>query len=122
MPDLPGLQTCPVCGNELRGHSYAILASIIETPKTQPRLHKFSNDIKNRCWSEVLRFSEWQGDSDVIQLYSIRCPTSLFALILIRSPFELYDDDHIIAIEALTADESSTLEAVIRGRNWKPLP
>jgi hypothetical protein len=121
MLDLPGLQTCPVCSNELRGHRYALLASIIENPKNQPRLHKFLNDIKSRSWSEVLRFSEWQGDSDVVQLYAIRCPTSLFALILIRSPFELYDDDHIIAIETLTADESSTLEAVIRGLNWKPL-
>ena len=122
MSDLPVLQICPVCGNHLRGHRYALLASIVENPRDLCRLHQFMSDIKSRSWSEVLRFNEWQGDSDVIQLFAIRCPSSLLALTLVRSPFELYDDDHVIWIETLTGDESSALEAVARGRNWKPLP
>jgi hypothetical protein len=120
--DLPRLQTCPVCGEELRGHRYALLASIVDDAKDRSRLDKFLNDIKSRTWSEVLRFNEWQGDSDVIQLYAISCPTSLLALILIHSPFELYDDDHLVRIESLTTEESSTLKAATERRNWKPLP
>lgn len=122
MSDLPGLQICPVCGTQFRDHRYVLLASIIENPKDESRLHQFLNDIRTRNWSAVLRLSEWQGHSDVIQLFAIRCSTSLLALVLVRSPVELYDDDHVIGIETLTADESAALETVARGRNWKPLP
>lgn len=107
--DLPRLQTCPICGKELRGHRYARLASIVDNARDRSRVDKFLNDIKTRTWSEVLRLQEWQGDSDVILLYAIKCPTSILASILVRSPFELYDDDHVVWIESLTPAESSTL-------------
>ena len=119
--DLPGLKTCPVCDAELRGHKYAPLASIVDNAKDHSRLHKFLKDIKSRTWSEVLPLSEWQGDSDVVQLYALKCPAARLVLILVRSPVDLYDDDHIEWVEALTAEESSTLEAVIKQWTWKPL-
>jgi hypothetical protein len=120
--DLPQLQTCPICGKELRGHRYALLASVVDNARDRSRVDKFLNDIKTRTWSEVLRLEEWQGDSDVILLYAIKCSSSILALILVRSPFELYDDDHVVWIETLTTEESSTLNAATERRNWKPLP
>lgn len=120
--DLPRLQTCPICGKELHGHRYALLASIVDNAKDRCRVDKFLNHIKTRTWSEILRLEEWQGDSDVILLYAIRCPTSILALILVRSPFELYDDDHVVWIESLTTEASSTLKAATERLNWKPLP
>jgi hypothetical protein len=118
---LLGLPTCPVCGKELRGHRYALVASLVDNPKDRPRTDKFLNDIKSRSWSQVLPINEWQGDADVFELYAIRCPSSRLALVVVRSPFDLYDDDHIVAIESLRADESSTLAALTDRRNWKPL-
>jgi hypothetical protein len=120
--DLPGLKNCPVCQKDLRGHRFVLLASIVDNLKDSSRLKTFLNDIKTRNWSEVLRYSEWRGDSDVVQLYAIKCTASLLGLVLIRSPFELYDDDHIVSTETLTANESSTLLAVTERKNWKPLP
>ncbi|HEY0728590.1 MAG TPA: hypothetical protein VGD38_11005 [Pyrinomonadaceae bacterium] len=113
MSDLPGLRTCPVCEKEPRGHRYARLASIIDNPNDQSRADKFLKDIASRRWSEVLPINEWQGGADMFELYALRCPTSRLALIVVRSPFELFDDDHIAAIETLTTDESSTLAALI---------
>ncbi len=120
--ELAGLNKCPVCAETLRRHRYARLASIIVNPKNHARLDAFLNDVKKRNWAEVLRFDEWQGDADIIELYGIKCPSSLFALILIRSPFELFDDDHILETECLTRNESATLESVTTKKNWKPLP
>ena len=120
--DLPGLKHCPVCQQDMDGHRYALLASIIDNRKEPSRLDKFVTDIKTRKWSQVLRYNEWRGDSDVVQLYAIKCPASLLGLVLIRSPFELYDDDHIVWTETLTAAESSTLQALTERKNWKPLP
>lgn len=119
--DLPGLQTCPICDKELRGHKYTLLASIVDKPKNQFRLREFLNDIRSRKWSDVLRVNEWQGDSDVVQLYALKCPTSRLVLILVRSPVDLYDDDHIEGIESLTEEESATLNDVIKSWTWKPL-
>lgn len=120
--DLPGLRSRPVCDKELRGHRYALLASMIDNPEYQPRFAKFLSDIHSRAWSTVLQCNEFQGDSDAIELYAIRCPTSLLGLVLVRSPFELYDNDHVVAVESLTEAESSVLAPLTTQKNWKPLP
>jgi hypothetical protein len=120
--DLPGLNTCPACRQELRGHRYARLASRIDNSKDQTQLLKFLEDIQNRIWSNVLGFRDWQGDSDVTQLYCIKCPFDGFGLVVIRSPVELSEDDRIISIDCLTAGETEILASLTTDRNWKPLP
>lgn len=120
--DLAGLDTCPACGHELRGHRYTRLASRVDRSKDQTQLLKFLEDIQNRIWSNVLPFQDWQGDSDVTELYCIRCPFGGLALVVTRSPFALEEDDRIVGIHCLTAVESSILDALTEERNWKPLP
>ena len=116
--DLGGMEACPACSKDFRKHRYALLSSFVEDQRSK----SFLEDMEKRKWRTLLSFKEWKGDSDVLRLYAIKCPSGAIPTVLVRSPFEPFEDDYVLSIEVLGLIESQTLWDVASKRNWKPLP
>ena len=117
---LGGMKECPGCSKDLKGHRYACLSSVIEG--TSEHTGEFFENIENRRWKKLLNTKEWDGGADILFLYAIKCPNGGIPTVLVRSPFELSYDDHVLAIEVLNLMESQTLIDIGTKLNWKPLP
>ena len=115
------LELCPGCGKPLSGHQFALIASIIDDQNHKFRLETFLNAIKNRSWDGVLSFHEWDGGSDVMQVYALLCPIGAVSLVLIRNPLEVLDSQKIVGIEPLDLNESRRILELINQVEWHPI-
>jgi hypothetical protein len=115
------LEFCPGCGKRLSGHEFALVASIIDHPNHKFRLEAFLNAIKSRSWDDVLSFREWDGGSDVMQVYALLCPTRTLSLVLIRNPLEVLDSERIVGIEPLDLKESGRILELMHQVEWHPI-
>ena len=113
---------CPNCGRELTGHLYSLLASdVIDRKEGQQRLIEFFESLKSHDWRKLLTFQQWEGVSDNVELFGILCGPDSVVLVVIRRPFELYDNDEILAIEALGEVDSKSLLGLVKDKNWKTI-
>ena len=111
---------CPGCSGDLSHHQSVLIASIIDDPTQKTRLRQFLRGIKSRNWSsDVLRFQEWEGGSDVVFLYALRCPDQHIILVLVRDPVELLDNKKIVGIEKLNVEDSRALFNLLGSQEWK---
>ncbi|HEY0766106.1 MAG TPA: hypothetical protein VGD61_27235 [Pyrinomonadaceae bacterium] len=115
------LELCPGCGESLSGHKFALFASIIDDPNHKFRLEAFLNAIKSRSWGDVLPFREWDGGSDVMQVYALMCSSQTLSLVLIRNPVEVLDSERIVGIEPLDLEESRRLLELMHQVEWCPI-
>lgn len=115
------LEFCPECRKPLSGHEFGLFASIIDHPKLKSRLEAFLKAIKSRSWDDVLSFHEWDGGSDVIQVYALLCPRQTLSLVLIRNPLEVLDSERIIGIEPLDLEESRRIFNLMNQVQWHPI-
>jgi hypothetical protein len=118
---LSKLEKCPFCGRAMLGHSNSLLASVVINHKDPRRLHEFFEAMKSHRWAEMLAFQEWEGGQDDLELYGLRCQYDRVNLVIVRSPVELYDNDEIIGIEALSEEVSQDLLAHVTEKEWTPV-
>ena len=121
-PDvLSSIGPCPICKRELSGHSYSLLASeVVDRKSGQESLITFFESLKNRDWKRLLKAGNWEGLSDNVELYGIVCGGAV-VLVVIRSPFELYDDDEILLVETVAEEDSRLLLGLAKDKTWKTL-
>ena len=70
-------------------------------------------------WDDVLSFREWDGGSDVMQVYALSCPNRTLSLVLIRNPLEVLDSERIVGIEPLGLEESRRLLELMNQIEWR---
>jgi hypothetical protein len=116
------IDRCPHCKRGLIGHFYSLLASdVVERKDVKVGLIAFFESLKQHDWPKLFSFQRWEGLSDNVELYGILCGTDSVVLVVVRSPFELYDSDEILAIEALHQDDSKALLRLAKDKNWKTI-
>ena len=116
------IDRCPHCGRGLTGHSYSLLASdVIDRNEGSHRLIEFFDSLKSHDWGKLLTFQRWEGLADNVVLYGIRCGSDSLVLVAVRSPFELYDNDEILTIEALGEDDTKDLLELAKDKDWKAI-
>jgi hypothetical protein len=119
---LAGMEACPGCSKNFKGHRFALLSSLIEDKLNPEHSERFFEDIEKRSWKNLLSTKEWEPTADVLKLYAIKCPYGGMPTVLVRSPFELFYDDYILSIEVLNSIDSQALMDLASDLNWKPLP
>jgi len=56
-------------------------------------------------WDALYSFKEWKGDRDDVVVYAIRGPHDAGVGILVRNPYELYENDEVFVREIVAAAE-----------------
>jgi hypothetical protein len=114
------IDQCPHCGRKLTGHHYVVFASDV-VDKEKQHLIEFFESFKSHDWRKLVTFQRWEGLSDNVELYGILCGSDSVVLVVIRSPFELYESNEILAIEALDEDDSKAFLEWAKDKNWKSI-
>jgi hypothetical protein len=115
------LKKCPVCQRGLSQHSHAIFATTILSEEDGERREGFFKALKEHRWPDAQEYQEWNGLDDNAEAYALRCNTNRIALLVVRSPFELYEGDSLLNYEILDLESGQKLEALIEESKWQPL-
>jgi hypothetical protein len=115
---LKELRLCPVCDQALDNHVYSFLASAALKPDHEIEVQRFLDDIENHNWHTVMESQEWLGATDNFELYGIRSPNHGMVLGIVRDPFELFENSHVVGIERITLSDETTIMELAQNREW----
>jgi hypothetical protein len=103
------LQRCARCKQSLEGHEYRLIATTILNPENRQRFRELLTAVEAHRWRTVLTFQEWIGNQDDAEVYAIRCPNGGLSVVLIDSPFELYDPHVMLRQESIESSEDASI-------------
>ena len=97
---------CALCGETLRGHELAFLASVIVTESGESEA-TLRSVIAAQDWQRAATFQEWRGDADELEYRLIRCPWSRQLTILEIRAFTALDFDDIVLSRTVLSNDAS---------------
>lgn len=115
------LQRCPVCGGEFGDHDYAHFAMTVLGEDRRGRVREFFDACEDHLWQEAVGFQDFDAKRDAIVAYALRCSRGRIAVLLERSPFEVYESDRLIACDVLDDASGRELETLIAQTDWRSL-
>ena len=115
------LQSHPTCGKDLFCHSYALLATAVFSGENESRVLKFFKALRERRWQELVEFQDWDATRDNVEAYVIRCKPERVLLLVLHSPYELYEDDSVVECEDLGEESGQQITSFIQQNQWKSL-
>jgi hypothetical protein len=115
------LPSCSVCKAAIDSHHFAVVGTTVIGDPEEPRVTQFLRHVKRREWSDLRRFKDWQADRDNLPTYSISCPNGGGMVVVVRSPFELYDSDEVYLQETITPDEQRLISEAVPPGEWQAL-
>jgi hypothetical protein len=115
------LQRCPVCGGAFDHHDYAHFAVTVLGEDRRGRVREFLDACEDRLWEEAVAFQDFDARRDAIVAYALRCSRGRIAVLLERSPSEVYESDRLIACDVLDEASGRELETLIAQTDWRRL-
>jgi hypothetical protein len=88
----------------MESHQYAVIATRIIGEQEKPRVTELIGHRRVHRWGALHSFKEWKGDRDDVVVYAIRGPHNAGVVILVRSPYELYENDEVFVQEMVTSN------------------
>ncbi len=113
------LSSCPICNNIFLNHTYILFATIVLGEERKDRVIEFFRVLKDHRWSDFQKFQEWESISDNAEAFLVRCVNNQLAMLVLRSPTELYEPDSLVTVEILNQEESSKLEQFVIQSEWR---
>jgi hypothetical protein len=113
---LPG--TCPHCGGSFSTHEWAEFAVTVAKEKTEPRTLEFLEHLKHHRFEELHGFHEFEGTENAIVAYVVRCQAKGGVVFAIVNPFELGEDDWILAQESVNPSEMREIDSLLKPKFW----
>jgi len=113
------LGRCPACASDFHGHYYALFAVAIARKKDVPTLTEFVNHAEVHNWKALREFKKFDGSSNNLLAFMIRC-FSGGALVLVRSPFELFENDEVLMIDPIEDGAFAEVVALVPATEWHP--
>ncbi len=108
---------CNQCPKSLAEHDWAGFASIVANEQNKGRLTDFFNKVKEHDWHSVAKFQDYDATQNDMLVFAVRCVSGGFVFV-VRSPFELWEDDELYLREAVTSDEMLSIESLIASDSW----
>lgn len=115
------LKHCPVCKDGFLKHSYALIATTILGDEEKDQTVVFFKALKEQRWRDLLGFRGWEGLRNNAEAYALRCHTDRVALLVLRSPYEPYDDDELLTCDVLNSESGQELLSLVPQHKWKSL-
>ena len=115
------LQRCPICGKGFPNHYYARFATTAFAEANRHRMEFFFSSLEQHDWLQAVQFQDWDVLSNNAEAYALKCSTERLALVIIYSPYEVFEDDSLIRLEVLNGNSGERLIACVRPNGWKPV-
>ncbi len=112
--------SCPVCSANIEGHSFILVASVALSRAQKPFLVQFFSAVRQRNWSQLVTFDDWDSTSDDLLAYVIRGDHAGGVMIVVKDVAEPYERDEVFLQEILTGEEMTSLTNTARAE-WKPM-
>src|SRR5207237_5423831 len=98
---------CPICKNEVIGHSYFRFAVTIANEESKEDLLKFFNIIKDHNWEEEIKFQQFNPNYNAVEAVAIKCDLNNLSVFLIKDPVEIFERSSIIDYEILVKEQNN---------------
>lgn len=108
---------CTQCPKSLAEHDWAGFASTVASERNKERLTDFFEKVKEHDWRSVAKFQDYDATQNDMLVFAVRCVSGGFVFV-VRSPFELWQDDELCLRETVTTDEMSAIESLIPSDSW----
>lgn len=115
------LSSCYACKASLDSHQFAIMGTTVVSDENQPRIIQFLRHVKQHEWNDLSQFKDWKANRNNLLAYSISCPNGGGMVMVVRSPFELYENDEVYLQEVTTPEEQPTISKVVPPGEWQAL-
>jgi hypothetical protein len=115
------LQRCPICGNDFLNHSYALFATTVFAEGNKHRIELLFTALEQHDWLQAVQFQDWDVLSNNVEAYALKCSTGQVALVIIHSPYEVFERDSLIKLEVLNGELGNALISFVGVDRWKPL-
>jgi hypothetical protein len=115
------MPTCPVYNGKMENHQFALIATTIVEEEEEARVLELINHVRSHRWDTLNSFKEWKADRDDVVVYAIRGPHDAGVVILVHSPYELYENDEVFVQEMVTAEELAVISGLVPKTDWQPL-
>jgi hypothetical protein len=113
------LSHCPVCRGELSRHRFAEIASTTASESNRSRVTELIGHVRQHRWEELTDYKDFRGDQNALVVYAILGPHEQGAVILVRDPVELYENDEIYLQEQLNQNELSVFNSLVPKNHWR---
>ncbi|HWC99824.1 MAG TPA: hypothetical protein VG456_23850 [Candidatus Sulfopaludibacter sp.] len=108
---------CSQCPKPLAEHDWAGFASTVASERNKDRLTEFFEKVKEHDWRSVSKFQDYDATQNDMLVFAVRCVSGGFVFV-VRSPFELWQDDELYLRETVTPVEMSEIESLISSDSW----
>ena len=114
------LKHCPICAKDFLNHFYALFATTVFAESNKNHVRLFFEALDGHKWMEAAQFQDWEALGDNMEAYALKCTNEQIALIVLNSPYELYERDSVTRLEVLNGDLANGLISFIDADRWKP--
>jgi hypothetical protein len=115
------LEVCPACGAHLHYHSYALFAITVASDERKKELLEFFHTLKAHDWLKARQFDDFDPLLNAAEAFVLKCVSGSLVLLMVRSPFELFDASNIMDFEVLDDENGKELNALIEADRWQML-
>lgn len=111
------LPICPVCNITAQGHLFALIATTIVGQDEIAHITELVSRQRRHDWAALHPFKEWKATCD----NAIKGPHHEGVVILIRSPYELYERDEIFVQGIVNAADLAAISEIVLPEDWQGL-
>ncbi len=115
------LQRCPSCAGTFEEHTYALFAVTVLGDERTERLKEFFNAIEEYRWEDAQKYQDFDQKRDAVVAYALKCRSGSLALVMERSPSEVYESDRLIACTLIEHENGQLLNRIIPANEWRQL-
>ena len=115
------LLICPACNVTAQGHLLALISTAIIGKDEKARITELICRVRKHEWAALHSFKEWKATCDNAVVYVIKGPHPEGVVILLRSPYELYESDDIFLQEIVNSADLATISELVLPSDWQPL-
>jgi len=110
---------CALCGTNLSGHRFALIASTLATEDNRHRVQALISRVIRHEWSALTQYRDSSREQNAVLVYSITGPHDGAMVVLIRDPFEQYEAAELYLQEQLLPGEASVLTTLTPLVDWQ---
>lgn len=123
LPMVMPVAECPSCKQALFGHWGYSLGGVVlfDDVNRMAVAEEFQRSVEVRDWVGLQTRHAFDATKDALEARALKCPDGSIAVLTVFDPFELYDNQRIVATAMLSESESIALDALINQQQWLPV-
>jgi hypothetical protein len=112
------MRGCPVCGRELVGHRYALVATTALLSRRRRKIDRFLRAVDRKNPRDLEPFQDWDARGENAEAYALCCPDGNIALAVAHTGAAPPHFKNVIRCDSLGPERSREFEAAVPADRW----